>query len=279
MMLSMAGFALNDSLMKLASEHVSLFQAIFLRGLLSTMLIALLAWHQKAVFISVPVKEMPAILARLIGEIGGTICLLTALFNMPVANAIAILQALPLVIVLLGAVIYGEKVGWRRYMAILVGFCGVLIIVRPGSGDFDEFSLWAIAAVLFIAVRDLSVRRLSAKIPSIFVTLLTSVAVTIVGGIVAPFTEWRDVNPLDLWPLAGAAFFVLGGYLFGIMTMRIGDISFVAPFRYTILIWAIVLGYLVFGDIPDFWTFVGSVIVIGMGVYSFYRERRLQLAG
>lgn len=278
MVLSMAGFALNDSLMKLASEHVSLFQAIFLRGLLTTFLVTLMAWHQKALFVRIPARDLPPIIARLIGETGGTICLLTALFNMPVANVTAILQALPLTIVLAGAVIFGEKVGWRRYIAIMAGLVGVLIIIRPGSQNFDEFSLWAIAAVAFITVRDLSVRRLSADMPSIFVTLLTSAAVTIMGGVIVPFTQWREVHPTDLWPLAGAAFFIIFGYLFSVMTMRIGDISFVAPFRFTILIWAIILGYILFGDIPDFWTIIGSLVVVGMGGYSFYRERRLQYA-
>lgn len=278
MMLSMSGFALNDTLMKLASENVSLFQAIFLRGLLTTTLVALLVWQQKALFTRIPRRDYPTICARLIGEIGGTICLLTALFNMPVANVTSILQALPLVIVFAGALVYGEKVGWRRYLAIMIGFAGVLIIVRPGSEAFDEFSLWAIAAVLFIMVRDLSVRRLPVQIPSIYISLLTSVAVTCVSGLIVPFTEWRDVETVQLWPLAAASVFVLAGYQFGIMTMRIGDIAFVAPFRYTILIWAIILGYFVFGDIPDMWTMIGSAIVVGMGIYSFYRERRLQMA-
>jgi drug/metabolite transporter (DMT)-like permease len=195
---------------------------------------------------------------------------------MQLANATAILQALPLAVTLAAAIFLREAVGWRRYLAIMVGFAGVMIIVRPGSEGFNAYSLWALGAVVFIVLRDLATRRLSVHVPSIFVAFLASVAVTITGAVLSPILAWKAVGVGDIQLLGGAALFLVIAYLFGIMTMRVGDISFVSPFRYTSLIWAIILGFAVFGDIPDSWTLLGSAIVVLMGIYTFYRERKMQ---
>ncbi|MEH6527826.1 MAG: DMT family transporter [Sneathiella sp.] len=279
MSISMAAFVLNDTTMKLAAEHLSMFQAMFLRGIFTTVLLGALTAYNKAFVFRIPKADRKTLILRLIGEIGGTVCFLTALFNMPIANATAILQALPLAVTLAGALFLKEIVGWRRYLAIAVGFIGVLIIVRPGSDGFNEFSLWAVAAVFFIVLRDLATRQLSPAIPSLFVSLLTSIAILLVGGILSFTMEWKPVTAEGLGLLSGAAVFVIFGYLFSVMAMRVGDISFSSPFRYTILLWAIILGNVVFGDSPDQWTIFGSLIIVGSGVYTFYRERLMGRRG
>jgi drug/metabolite transporter (DMT)-like permease len=273
MSICMAAFVINDATMKLAAEHLSMFQAMFLRGIFTTLLLGLLCAYNKAFLFQIPKADRRTLALRLLGEVGGTVCYLTALFNMPLANATAILQALPLAVTLAGALFLREVVGWRRYLAIAIGFAGVLIIVRPGSDGFNEFSLWAVVAVFFIVLRDLSTRQLSPAIPSLFVSLLTSIAILIVGGILSFTMEWKPITIEGITLLAGAAVFVIFGYLFSVMAMRVGDISFSSPFRYTILLWAIILGLVVFGDIPDRWTILGSLIIVGSGVYTFYRER------
>ncbi len=273
---AMAAFVLNDMMMKLASDQLSLFQAIFLRGIFATMLMGVMAWHRKVLFCRVSIADRKILLWRLVGEIGGTLCFLTALFNMPIANATAILQALPLAVTLGAALFLREPVGWRRYLAITIGFAGILIIVRPGSDGFNEYSFWALTAVGFIVLRDLTTRRLSTQVPSLFVAFLTSISITIAGAALSPAMEWRPVTEGSLMLLAVAALFIFFGYLFSVMTMRVGEIGFVSPFRYTNLIWAILIGIFVFGDIPDFWTLTGSSIVIGMGLYTFHRERKLR---
>lgn len=272
---AMAGYGLNDALIKLSSAHLELFQAVFLRGLVATCLIALLAWRMRALRVRVPPADRPVLALRITGEIGGTICFLTALFNMPIANATAILQSLPLAITLAAALFLGERVGWRRYSAVTVGFLGVLMIVRPGSDGFNAYSLWALASVAFIVLRDLATRRLSAAVPSLLVALVTAVSITALGGLVSAFGRWNPVAAVDIAVLAAAAAFLTLGYLCSIMTMRIGEISFSSPFRYTILIWAIILGIVVFGEVPSAWTLAGAAVVVGTGLYTFYRERRL----
>lgn len=270
---SMAAFVLNDSLMKLAAGSADLFQAMFLRGLIATAAIIGIALWQGRLWVSVAKRDRGILILRLIGEVGATLCFLNALFNMPLANATAILQALPLAVTLGAAVFLREPVGWRRWSAIGVGFIGVLIIVRPGSDGFNAYSLSAIASVAFVVLRDLATRRLGAHVPSIFVALLTSVAITVIGGIMAPFGEWQPVTLDLMFILGGAASFLIFGYLFSVMTMRVGEIAFVSPFRYTAMIWAILLQIVIFADFPDQWTLIGSAVVILMGIYTFYRER------
>ena len=273
MSLSMAGFVLNDTATKWIADEVGLFQIIFVRGLFATALIGTLAAYKNSLFFRPSRDDVKTLCLRQIGEIGATLCFLNALFNMPLANATAILQSLPLAVTLAAALFLGERVGWRRYTAIIIGFTGVMLIVRPGTEGFTSYSLWAVAAVGLITLRDLSTRMLSPAVPSLFVTFVTALGVTLAGGAALPFAGWEPMTGNHLSALATAAVLVFVGYLFGIMAMRVGEIGFVSPFRYTILIWAIALGFFVFGDVPDLPTILGSTIVVGMGVYTFYRER------
>lgn len=270
---AMACFVTNDTLMKLTSEHLSLYQAVFLRGIVASVLMAFIAWRQGALLVVVPRRDRPILLGRFVGEAGSTVAFLTALYHLPLANLTAIMQALPLAVTLGAAVFLREPVGWRRYTAIAVGFLGVLVIVRPGAEGFSLYSIWALVAVAFVVLRDLTTRRLSREVPSIFVAMTTAVGITVLGAIMLPTVEWRPVATSDIVRLCFAAVFVVGGYSFSVMTMRVGDISFSAPFRYSVLIWAILLGIFVFDHIPSRWTLIGAAIVVGTGIYTFYRER------
>lgn len=273
MTLGMGGFIVNDTLMKAVSADMGMFQAVFLRGVFALLLIGAFAWRAGALFYRFPSGGRKLLALRVVGEIGGTVCFLTALFNMPIANATAILQMLPLAIALGASVFLREPVGWRRYLAIGLGFLGVLIIIRPGTDGFQAHSIWALAAVMFLVLRDLATRRFPADVPSVFVSLTTAVAITMVGGLLSMTEVWAAVAPATLTLLAAAAVFLFVGYIFCVMGMRVGEIGFVSPFRYSILIWAIPLGYFVFGDTPDRWMIAGSAIVVATGLYTLYRER------
>ncbi len=275
MVLSQAMFVFNDAFMKLASVDLSLFQTIFLRGLFTTFFLGVLAWRADALFRPLSKPDRKVLSLRVVGEVGATLCYLTALFNMPIANSTAILQALPLAVTLGAALFLGETVGWRRYSAIAVGFIGVMIIVRPGAEGFNAYSFWALAAVVFIVLRDLVTKKVSDEVPSIYVALLTSIALTFTAGVLLPTTGWQPVEIKSIGYLTGAGCLLMVGYLSVIAAMRTGEISFVSPFRYTILIWAILLGFFVFGDLPDKWTIIGSLILVATGGYTFYREHKL----
>ncbi|MGF1594519.1 MAG: DMT family transporter [Kiloniellaceae bacterium] len=278
MAVAMAGFVLNDTMMKLVFSDLELFQAIFLRGLLLSLLIAVLALRRGQLLYR-PTRGDTRILGlRAIGEIGSAVCFLSALYHMPIANATAIIQAIPLALTLAAALLFGEQVGWRRYSAIAVGFAGVMIIVRPGAEGFTVYSFWAVAAVGFMVLRDLSTRRFSAAIPSLYVALVTAILTAAFAGAVALTRDWQPLALRDLGLLSASSGFLFFGYLCSIMAMRSGEVAFVSPFRYTIMIWAILLGVVVFGDIPDGWTLTGAAVVVATGIYTFYRERKLMRA-
>jgi drug/metabolite transporter (DMT)-like permease len=271
---AMAGFTINDTITKLLSSEMNFGQVMLVRGLFATTLIAALARHQKAVRPLHTLLVMPVLL-RVAGEVGGTVSFLAAISHLPLANTSAILQALPLLITLGAAMTFGEPVGWRRWLAITAGFIGVLIIVRPGAEGFNQFSLFALVSVMFSAVRDLATSRIPAKIPSLLITLVTTVTVTTVGAaILFPLGGWTPLSGRALGRSALAAVLVLIGYQCIITALRTGDISAVAPFRYSALLWAMLLGYLVFGDVPDRMMMTGASIIVLSGLYAFYREHK-----
>lgn len=275
MMAAMAAFVLNDTLMKLVSANLNLFQAVFLRGIGTTLLILAIARWQGVLRFRPARRDQRIMVWRTLGDMGQMICFLTALFHMPIANVSAILQSLPLAMTLAAALFLKEPVGWRRYTAIFAGFVGVLLIVRPGSEGFNIYSLVALTTVIFVVLRDLSTRQLDRAVPNIFVTLVTSLAVTTMSGVASVVQGWNSVAQGDLVLLGGAAFFVSFGYMFITMAMRVGDIGFISPFRYTMLVWALLVGLFVFGDVPRPLTLLGAAIIVASGIYTFYRERKV----
>ncbi len=275
MVLSMAGFSLNDALIKTLAGELPLFQAIFLRGTMAAALIAALALVRGGLAMRPGRSDARLIAMRCVGEVGGTLCFLTALFNMPLASATAILQSVPLAMTLGAALFLREPVGWRRYAAIVVGFIGVLIIVRPGTSAFNASALWAVASLGFIVLRDLATRRMSGEVTALGLVFVSGVALTLVAGVLALATEWRPVEAGQLLRLGGSAGFLMVGWIAGVHAMRNGEIGFVQPFRYVLLIWAMLLGIAIFGEWPDAWMLAGSAVVVATGLFTFYRERRL----
>ena len=273
MVLSMAGFGLNDAFIKLVGADLPLFQAVFLRGLMMTLLIAGLVVREGRGRFRPDRRDRRLILLRTAAEIGATVSFLTALFNMPIANASAIVQSVPLAVTLAAAAFLGEPVGWRRYVAICVGFAGVLVIARPGTEGFNLYALSAFASVGFIVLRDLSTRRLSPGTPALGVSLVTSAVLTATAGIAALFIDWAPIAPGHVALLGVSAIGLMVGYVFSVHAMRLGDIGFVQPFRYTLLVFAILNGIIIFGEWPDAWTLAGASLVAGTGLYTLHRER------
>ena len=276
MALSMLAFVLNDGLMKAVFDSMSIYQAIFLRGLITVPLIALLAWHKGELIVSIAPRNRLLLTLRVAAEVGATVGFLTALKHMPLANVTAILQVLPLTVTMAAALFLGEKVGWRRWLAIAIGLAGVMIIIRPGMEGFSVYSIWALVAVGCVTIREIATRKLSADLPSLPVALATAIAIGGLGAVMLPAVEWAPVSASALSLICGASLAIIGGYLFSVMTIRIGDIGFVAPFRYTAMVWALLLGLLMFGEIPDMPTITGTVIIILTGLYSLRRERSVR---
>ncbi|WP_439149328.1 DMT family transporter [Sulfitobacter sp.] len=272
---SMAAFTLNDTMTKTTGGAVPLFQLLFLRGLISISLIMLLWGRLGPMHLRLSRRDWKLVGIRSGSEVAASFFFVTALFNMPLANLSAILQSLPLTVTLGAALFYREPVGWKRFSAILVGFMGVMLIVKPGTDGFNVWSVYALIAVMFVTIRDLSTRRLSKAVPSMTVTFAAVLSVTVFSAFAQLATPWAPVSAPHWQAIAAAAVFVLMGYYFSVQTMRTGDVSFIAPFRYTGLIWALILGWFVFGDWPLPSTLIGAAIVAATGLFTLYRERKL----
>ncbi len=276
---SMLAFTLNDTLVKAVLEGgMDLFQAITLRGVGAVLgLVVIALWQNGGLRLWPAGSDRKFLALRTVGEVGATFCFLVALAHMPLANLSAIMQSLPLVVTLTAALLLGEPIGWRRIAAIVVGFVGVLIIIRPGAADFDEWSVLGLGSVGFVVIRDLATRRFSGGLPSTTGAIWAGVSVLIMGMIGVAIEGWQPVTLLAGVQIIGAALFLIAGYICAIMVMRVGEIGVVAPFRYTSLLFAIILGWLLFGTLPDGWTMVGGVIVVVSGIYMLWRERRKRL--
>ncbi|QOL82835.1 DMT family transporter [Pseudooceanicola spongiae] len=273
MMGALAMLALNDTAIKTMALTIPLFQIVVLRNGVTTLALGF-SILRGGKLPRLSRRDLALSLLRGVGEVGAAYFYLIALVAMPFANVVAILQSAPLVVTLAAALFLGEKVGWRRLSAILVGFVGVLLIVRPGTEGFDIFALDVLISVGFITLRDLATRRLSREAPAMTVTAITSsmvLAFFVVLGLDEPWV------PMSAWSIVltfVAAGFVLGSYLTTIQAMRIGEISFVSPFRYTSLLWALLLGFVLFGEWPQALTLIGAAIVVASGLFTLYRERK-----
>jgi drug/metabolite transporter (DMT)-like permease len=271
MVIAMACFILNDACVKAIGTSLPLGEIISIRGVLSVLFIAMICVHQ-GVLGSVPLLFTPNVLARSLLDVAGTFMFLTALMHMPIANLTAILQSVPLAVVLVSVIFLKEKVGLRRTAAILAGFIGVLLIVRPTPSTFTIYELLALGIVFILAFRDLITKRIPAHIPT-FIIALANACFVALGGIV--FALYQGFQKVDFWQfglLYAAAILLASGYMFMVATLRLGDLSATAPFRYSNVLFAIGIGMAVFSEFPDGLSYVGMALVIGAGIYAAHRE-------
>ncbi|WP_226573787.1 DMT family transporter [Acuticoccus sediminis] len=269
---AMAGFTCNDAAMKLAFENVPVAQGIFARGVMSGVLILLLAWRTGALGYRPTRRGTVVIALRSACELGSTITFLQALAVMPLATASSVLQFVPLAVTMVAALLFREPVGWRRWSAIAVGFVGVMVMIRPGGEAFDTNILYPLGTVAFITVRDMLTRSLDPDTPSVFASVVTIVAVTVFAGALMPAQGTVGLDQATAIVILVASTIILVGYILSITAMRVGDISAVSPFRYTGLLWAMLLGYFVFDEVPDGPTFIGAGLVVAAGLYTLWRE-------
>ncbi len=277
MLISMATFTCNDAVMKAVTQTLPLYESVALRGLSVLVLMLVVAQIQQGgVRLSVPREDLLPLVVRTVADIASTVLYLLALREMALADLSAILQALPLGVTLAAGLFFHERLGWRRLSAIGVGFVGVVMILRPGSGAFDIWSVVALASMLLIVLRDIVTRTFSAGIGSSTIAFYAAATITLTGFILGVGEEWRMPDLREAGLLLLSAGFLTAGYITAVATMRVGEISLIAPLRYTSLVWAIVLGLVIFGEWPDLWTWLGSALVVGAGLYTILREQSVK---
>lgn len=270
---SITGFTLNEAAMKLVLVDTPLTHSLFLRSAAATVLLCGLLLVARAPF---PRREQMTwpFLARISCELFGTICFFLALASIPLANAAAIVQMTPLVVSVLGWLLFRTPLGWVRLAAIFTGLVGVYLVVNPAADDFNPASFYALGTVLFFSLRDIFTRNLPATLSSYPIAFATSLACMLAAGAAAPFEGGIDVSVIALALVACAALFICFGYVYGAMAPRVGDLSFSAPFRYVGLPLSLVAGYVLFGDIPTPWMLLGCVLIILAGAVPLQIERR-----
>lgn len=269
---AMAAFIVNDALVKYASQSMPTAQLICVRGVMASLLVLAVA-HALGATARIGAIAQGAVALRAGVDAVATMLYLVSLFHLPIANATAINLASPLFITAFAVLFMSERVGWRRWLAIMVGFGGVLLVIQPRAEGFNVFALVCLLATVFHAARDLLTRRIDAGVPSILVTLATAVAVTLLSGVLSVFEGWRAFGLFELALLALASVFLAGGYYLIIDGMRHGEVSLVAPFRYTGLLWALGIGFIVWRDVPNTLAWAGIALLIGSGLYVLHRER------
>ncbi|MCA8878465.1 MAG: DMT family transporter [Rhodobacteraceae bacterium] len=276
MVAAMAGFALEDMFIKLVAVEVPTGQILVMLGWGGALVFGLWARAIRQRLFGAVMFTRP-MWVRNLGEVLGTVSFVTAITLTPLSSASAIQQATPLAVTLGAALFLAAPVGWRRWTAILVGFLGVLIVVRPGLSGFVPASLFAVAAVVGLAIRDLGTRVAPAAVSSIVLSAWGFAMVGIAGLVLLPFGARMVIpSPLALAGLTGALAVGVLGYYALTASVRIGDIATITPFRYTRLLFALTIGMTVFGERPDRWTLFGAAVIILSGLYTILREQRLR---
>lgn len=273
MTVAMLGFALADTFIKLTLGALPVGQVIAVFGFGGAAIFG--GWAAlKGERVVDPALFTRAFVVRLVSEVLGTMCFIIALAAIDLSLLSAIIQATPLTVTLGAALFLGASVGWRRWAAILIGLVGVLIIVRPGTANFDVQNLWALGAVVGLSGRDLATRAISHEVSTLLLAAWGFAAAGVAGLVLLLITGGAAMpDGLLTVQLAAALAFALVAYYAITAAMRIGEIAVVTPFRYTRLVFALILAYFVFNERPDLWTLIGASIVIATGLYTLWRER------
>ncbi|WP_309666988.1 DMT family transporter [Tabrizicola sp.] len=270
---AMAGFAVEDMFIKSAAKVMPLGQILLTMGIVGVITFALMARAQGEAVLPRAFLDR-AMLVRSCFEVVGRLFYGLSIALTALSTTSAILQATPLLVVAAAAVIFGEKVGWQRWLAVVIGFVGVLIILRPGMAGFSPLSLLAVVGLIGFAGRDLATRAAPKGLSN---RQLGTLGFAMLGTAGAILLGWSggahlpDLRALGL--LAGASVFGILGYHALTGAMRTGEVSVVTPFRYTRLVFAMILAMAIFGERPDTATWVGAALVVASGIYTLTHSR------
>ncbi|MEM6589269.1 MAG: DMT family transporter [Pseudomonadota bacterium] len=276
MIFSMAGFTIEDMLIKQMSTALSVGQILLLLGSGASILMAVVVLASGRSLIGRKSWGGLAI-CRMLAEALAAVSLTTALWLVDFATFAAVFQATPLVIIMGAAVFLGEEVGWRRWTAVSIGFLGVLMIIRPGLEGFDPNALFVLVTVLSITARDLITRRMDMDIPT-NVLAFQGFAILIPAGAFILLISGAQMGPVtgqvSLW-LIGAIVSGAVAYYALITSTRIAPSAVITPFRYTRLLFSLLVAVVVFRERPDILTLCGAALILATGLYTFFRERKL----
>ena len=279
---AMAAFAVNDMLMKLTAQSYPLGEVIMVRGILATLLVGsfVIGLGYGSALRGIFSK---LVLTRTACDGAAMVLFTTALIHMPLAELSAINLVSPLLITAAAVIFFAEEVGWRRWLAIIIGFFGTILIIKPTPSAFNAWALLGVATAFVSVARDMITRKLDPGIPSVVISFMAAFGSMVIGPIMGFFEEWKGMALRDVGLLAISATFLASGHLMVVTAFRGNvDVAAIAPFRYTLLIWAGLCGFFAFGEVPDRYAIGGSLLIVGSGLYALHREvvrRRAIAAG
>ena len=265
MMFAMTLLSSNDVFMKLTSAHMSIGQMLFIRGLFAVAIFSLAMRVAGRPVISQAARSKWVVL-RAFCECGITICFITGLSLLPIATASTLVLTSPIFLAVVAAVVLKEHVTIMRWLAVFLGFAGVVLIANPASAEFSPAMLLPLAAAALISIRDLVTRQLDPSLHSLYVTWTTLVAVTIAGLLIS-FLDWKPVAVTQVMWLAASAILLSSAYYFQIRAVRLGELSFVAPFSYTGIVAAVFYGIVVWSELPSITMILGILLIMSSGLY------------
>ena len=262
---------INDGMAKYLTETYPVGQVMAIRGTSILVLLAVFILVSRN-RITVKINSWRNNLYRGLAMTGSTFCFITGLSLLPIADAIAIAFAAPLLTTILAVFFLKERVGWHRWVAIFFGFVGVIIIVQPTGDAFKLVALAPLGAAFFGAIRDVITRKITNSESSLTILITSMFLITLLGYATYPL-GWSEIQIKHLWLFLGSSVLVgLAQYLM-IEAFRLGEVGLISPFKYSSLIWAIVIGFVVWGDIPNYLVLIGSVVVVLSGIYLLRGER------
>ena len=273
MLAATASFVICDSFMKVVTEDLPPFEVLFLRGVAASLACAILValrreWRVSAVFDG-------RTLLRAAAETVSVLCYIIALARMPIADAIAILQTAPLILILGAALLLRERIGPTRVLLIMAGFAGALMVAQPGSSGISSAALFAFASALLIAARDLFGRGVTARIPVTMIAFVTTIMVMAAAGAMSLGVEiWTAPTLRHLMFLGAAGLFVTLGHAGLLLAYRLGHTAAIAPFFYSFALWAVLSGLIVWGALPNPLALAGIAVIAASGVAIVLSDQR-----
>ena len=275
MLVGAAILTLNDGLIKLLAGTYPTGELLFIRGLFVWPWILLFVMRRGGPAI-LRVHNIKGQVLRGCCVIAGSFLFITGLRHLTLADAVAIAFTGPLFITAMAPLVLGENVGWRRWLAVLVGFAGVLFMLRPGSEALQWAIVFPLGAAICGGLRDLVTRRIAGTETTVAVLAVTTTVLLLAGLATAPFVDWVQLRPADIVTFAASGALIAVAHTLMIEAFRRGEASLVAPFKYSSLLWATLVGYLMFDELPDTWTLVGAVVIVLSGLYVLHRETLLK---
>jgi drug/metabolite transporter (DMT)-like permease len=266
-------FIFNDALIKLAAENVPSAQAIGVRGLFATL------WCTLGLLVTGTWRKVawaahPRVLFRSLLEAGSAIIYLVALFHIPFAIANAVNLSTPLILTVLAVLILKEDVRWRRWSAVLLGFVGVLLVIQPHPGDLNAWSWVALVGTMLGCFRDIFVRFLPVGVPTVVVSFSSAMMVAVVSGGWSLVEGWQPIGGRDLGLIVASSLLLAMGYQFIVVALRSGgEFSVIGSFRYSSILWALGIGYVLWGEVPNALAMAGIAVIVASGLYILHRER------